>query len=243
MSRWGNRWLGGTIGGHSLSLAFARQLPQRGSRERLRGRVPFNVPPGNRKGAGDFHRPYERRFPFIEVHSLSLAFARQLPQRGSRERLRGTDTIQCAARKPGGCGRFSSPLRKAFSIHRGTLPQSRVRSTAPSGREPGMGAYHSTSRPETATLRAIFIAPTKGVFHSSGDTPSVSRSLDSSLREGAGNGCVPFNQPPGNRNVAGDFHRPYEGSEYLSAQKSSGFHRKNDTGWGRAPTYGNQLKA
>ena len=43
-------------GRHSLSLAFARQLPQRGSRE---GRVPFIVPPGNRKGAGDFHRPYE----------------------------------------------------------------------------------------------------------------------------------------------------------------------------------------
>ena len=27
------RWPGGTIGGHSLSLAFARQLPQGGSRE------------------------------------------------------------------------------------------------------------------------------------------------------------------------------------------------------------------
>ena len=32
----------------------------------------------------------------------------------------------------------------------------------------------------------------------------------SSLREGAGNECIPFNVPPGNRNVAGDFHRPYE---------------------------------
>ena len=31
-----------------------------------------------------------------------------------------------------------------------------------------------------------------------------------SLREGAGRGCVPFIAPPGNRNVAGDFHRPYE---------------------------------
>ena len=53
------------------------------------GCVPFNVSPGNRGGAGDFHRPYERRFPFIVGHSLSLAFARQLPQGGSRERLRG----------------------------------------------------------------------------------------------------------------------------------------------------------
>ena len=34
----GNRWHGGTIGGHSLSHAlWACQLPQGGSRERLRG--------------------------------------------------------------------------------------------------------------------------------------------------------------------------------------------------------------
>ena len=39
----------------------------------------------NRGGAGDFHRPYEGRVTFIEVHSLSLAFARQLPQGGSRD--------------------------------------------------------------------------------------------------------------------------------------------------------------
>ena len=47
-------------------------------------------------------------------------------------------------------------------------------------------------------------------LRSSKYTPSVSHSLDSSLREGAGMGCVPFNVPLGNRNVAGDFHRPYE---------------------------------
>ena len=42
----------------------------------------------------------------------------------------------------------------------------------------------------------------------------------SSLREGAGDGgAVPFNVPPGNRKVAGDFHRPYENSEYFTAQK------------------------
>ena len=28
-------------------------------------------------------------------------------------------------------------------------------------------------------------------------------------------GCVPFNQPLGNRNVAGDFHRPYETQNVL----------------------------
>ena len=50
----------------------------------------------------------------------------------------------------------------AWSNHRTTLPQSRpLGVTAPSEREPGWGAYHSTYRPETATLRAIFIAPTK----------------------------------------------------------------------------------
>ena len=74
-------------------------------------------------------------------------------------------------------------------------------------------------------------------LRSSGDTPSVSLSLDSSLREGAGSGCwgafhstgylrnrkvsgdfhrpyggrVPFIVPLGNRGGAGDFHRPYGG--------------------------------
>ncbi len=31
------------------------------------GCVPFNGPLGKREVAGDFHRPYERRFPFIGV--------------------------------------------------------------------------------------------------------------------------------------------------------------------------------
>ena len=61
------------------------QLPQRGSREWA---VPFNVPLRNRKGAGDFHRPYETQ---RWVHS----------------------TIHRAAQKPGAGGRFSSPLRNS----------------------------------------------------------------------------------------------------------------------------------
>ena len=62
----------------------------------------------------------------------------------------------------GGGGRFSSPLRRAGSIQRSTLPQSRpVGVPAPSEREPGWGLYHSTCRPESGGLRAIFIAPTK----------------------------------------------------------------------------------
>ena len=56
-----------------------------------------------------------------------------------------------------------------------------------------------------------------GTFHhSTDDTPSVSHSLDSSLREGAGMGCVPFNVPLGNRKVAGDFRRPYEKFPFTS---------------------------
>ena len=52
-----------------------------------------------------------------------------------------------------------------------------------------MGGCHSTHRPENPGLRAIFIAPTKGVFHSTGY----------SLKSG----------------VTGDFHRPYEAQKFL----------------------------
>ena len=89
-------------------------------------------------------------------------------------------------------------------------------------------------------------------LRSSGDTPSVSLSLDSSLREGAGSGCwgafhstgylrnrkvsgdfhrpyggrVPFIAPPGDSNVAGDFHRPYEGSDFFTFHRSSEYSLK-----------------
>ena len=50
--------------------------------------------------------------------------------------------------KSGVTGDFHRPYETQkflhFTIHRGTLPQSRIRSTAPSEREPGWGAYHST---------------------------------------------------------------------------------------------------
>ena len=52
-------------------------------------------------------------------------------------------TIQPTAQKPQRCGRFSSPTKAQrwvdFTIQRSTLPQSRIRSTAPSEREPGDG--------------------------------------------------------------------------------------------------------
>ena len=80
------------------------------------GCVPFNVSPGCRKVAGDFHRPYGGLLPFIEVHSLSQPFGLTAPS--EREPGRAF-AIQRAARMPEGCGRFSSPLRRAFAIHRG----------------------------------------------------------------------------------------------------------------------------
>ena len=103
-----------------------------------------------------------------------------------------------------------------FDLLRATkyTPSASLRSAAPSVREPGRGCtiQRAARKPQHC---GRFSSPLRnsevGRFHhSSGDTPSVSHSLDSSLREGAGMGCVPFNQPPGKSNVAGDFHRPYE---------------------------------
>ena len=72
-------------------------------------------------------------------------------------------------------------------VHRGTLPQSRIRSTAPSEREPGT----------PSSGRIPFIVPlgnsnVAGDFH----RPYERR--------------VPFIVPLRNRKIAGDFHRPYE---------------------------------
>ena len=109
---------------------LARQLPRGGSWEE---RVPFNVSLGNRKVAGDFHRPYETlNVSHFTIHRSTLPqsrFARQLPQRGSRD---GVCTIQRVARKAQGCGRFSSPLRnsKTVSLYHSS-------GYTPSEREPG----------------------------------------------------------------------------------------------------------
>ena len=66
----------------------------------------------------------------------------QLPQGGSRGRLRGVRTIQ-----------------------RGTCETARFRAIFIA---PTEGGCHSSCRSETARLRAIFIAPTKGVCRSLG---------------------------------------------------------------------------
>ena len=49
----------------------------------------------------------------------------------------------------------------AWRNHRTTLPQSALAGCRLPQRGSRGGLYHSTYRPETATLRAIFIAPTK----------------------------------------------------------------------------------
>ena len=50
------------------------QLPQRGSREWA---VPFTRPPGNRKGSGDFHRPYETLMILVfTIHRSTLPQSR-----------------------------------------------------------------------------------------------------------------------------------------------------------------------
>ena len=101
----------------------------------------------------------------------------------------------------------------------------------------GNGLYHSTCRPETARLRAIFIAPTKlknrfllpfiGVH-------SLSLAFARQLPQRGSRGwAVPFNVSLGNRNVAGDFHRPYGGAApFIGARKCSKNPRGKPGGWG-----------
>ena len=162
MSWFINHWPGTTNGRHSLSFAFAQQLPQRGSRGRLYHSTYRPETAGLR---AIFIAPtkLKNRFPlpFNGRHSLSLAFARQLPQGGSRERA---GAVQRTARKPEGYGRFSSPLRnsKTVSFYHSSGDTPSVSFADSSLREgAGNGLYHSTCRPESARLRAIFIAPTE----------------------------------------------------------------------------------
>ena len=119
----------------SLCEPVSKPSARRNHRTTLpQSRIRSTAPSEREPGLGLYHSTYhsetarlraifiaptklKNRFllPFIGVHSLSLAFARQLPQRGSRD---AGCTIQRTARKPQDCGRFSSPLRKAGAIHR-----------------------------------------------------------------------------------------------------------------------------
>ena len=74
------------------------------------------------------------------------------------------------------------------------------------------------------------------------DTPSVSHSLDSSLREGAGIGLCHSTGRPESGRLRATFVAPTKLKSFYRS-KTSGFHCKIVTGWARAPLYGNQLKA
>ena len=97
----------------------------------------------------------------------------------------------------------------------GYTPSASLRSAAPSEREPGtVGLYHSSCRPKTARLRAIFIAPTKTqkFLHSAiqrfAQKPQRYGRFSSPLRKLKSFYIPPFIVSPGNRKVTGDFHRP-----------------------------------
>ena len=114
-----------------------------------------------------------------------------------------------------------------FTIQRTTLPQSRPLGVpAPSEREPGWGAYHSACRPETARLRAIFIAPTKlksfYILPFIGGHSLSFAALSSSLREGAGNdGAAPFNRVLAKPEGYGRFSSPLRNSECFTFHHST----------------------
>ena len=105
-------------------------------------------------------------------------------------------------------------------VHRSTLPQSRIRSTAPSGREPGWvrTIHRAAQKPQrcgrfSSPLRKLknrFPLPFIGVH-------SLSLAFARQLpQRGSRGGAVPFNVPLGKRKVSGDFHRPYEGLRHSS---------------------------
>ncbi len=85
---------------HSLSFAFAQQLPQRGSQGHF---VPGELRVA-KVATPTEHGESRRCIPFIPRHSLSFAFAQQLPQRGSQGHFvpaGGYEPPLLVRRKPG----------------------------------------------------------------------------------------------------------------------------------------------
>ena len=104
------------------------------------------------------------------------------------------------------------------TIGRHSLSHALAGVPAPSEREPGMaGTIQRTARKSEGCGR--FSSPLRnsemGTFHhSTGDTPSVSPcGRASSLREGAGKGCVPFIGVLANVRGFGRFSSPLRNSE------------------------------
>ena len=141
----------------------------------------------------------------IERHSLSHArWACQLPQRGSR----GTSPTMPITRPLTKHQRAGDFLGSVWGY---VLPFNRVLA-----KPWGYGRFSSPLRnSEVGTF-----------YHSTKDTPSVSlRSTAPSEREPGtpSSGRVPFIVPPRNRDVSGDFHRPYEGSEIFTFYHQGGW--------------------
>ena len=108
-----------------------------------------------------------------------------------------------------------------FTIHRGTLPQSRPLGVpAPSGREPGTvagGAFHTTGYLRNRGGAGDFHRPyedseTVSFYHSTGDTPSVTPLRACQLpQRGSREGCVPFNRVLAKIPGCGRFSSPLRG--------------------------------
>ena len=89
---------------------------------------------------------------------------------------------------------------------------------APSEREPGLGAYHSTGCSLKSGVTGDFHRPyeTQKFLHSTIHRTTLPQSAlraASSLREGAGVGCVPFNRVLANIRGCGRFSSPLRNSE------------------------------
>ena len=112
-------------------------------------------------------------------------------------------------------------------VHRGTLPQSRFRSTAPSGREPGMGAYRSSCRPKTVSGRAIFIAPTKALIFlplTFIEVHSLSLAFARQLPQGGSREWVRTIQRAARKpGCFGRFSSPLRNSEWVTFHRSTGY--------------------
>mgnify|MGYP004666058705 CR=1 FL=1 len=119
----------------------------------------------------------------------------------------------------------------AWSNHRGTLPQSRICSTAPSEREPGgVRTIRRTARKPQRCGR--FSSPLRNSviftgYEHRGTLPQSALRADSSLREGAGDGCT-------TQRAA---RKPQRCGRFSSPLRRGGYHSLGKSGVGAdAPT-------
>mgnify|MGYP004729953507 CR=1 FL=1 len=115
---------------------------------------------------GDENRPPTPRFSEHPVEWYAPIPAPSLRELSSESETEGVYPDERNRSK------ISEPIRVFVQIFGPKQPSDDTPSVTPFGRASslregaGIGAYHSSDRPETATLRAIFIAPTEGGFHS-----------------------------------------------------------------------------